>query len=562
MSGLAGPLLNGFLAMRNFLFVTSLFGVGLVAGCTSAADQIPDPPVLTITSPARSLIQNGTAKVTVTGTVAPNAAGTPVTKVSVNNIVANVAADGSFSIDIDVKPGAMLLHTEALDADGGKAQDTRSLEAGELRKPGQNIESAVTTALSKEAFQKISAAAGPLIKGLDLKPMLAPMQPMVHSGDESGPDCLYGQLFVDDVKMQNVIIHLAPVAGGLQFSAEIDGLDVPGHMKYAVACLGGTDNTDIKATKVVVSGTLQVTPDGMNGFATNLASPNVQLTGLDITSGGVPGAILSIIPLDSAIEYIMPKVAGLVMKPMMNQALGALAGPKTVNVLGKTLTVQVSPANIEFSANSALVTLDMQMLLGGAEHSNGYIFTDNGQPNMDPGTGMQLGIADDLANEMLSQFVAIGMLNLSLPESGGSFDGATMAATSPPMISANPADGKMRLVLPDMIATFTSSGTPIAKAAINATVDLQIQPANNGLGVAIQLGKPNIYVDVLPDIANESHYSNDELSNAVQIGLDNQIASITALLGGIPLPAMAGLQMKDLSVTGSDGYVMVKGALQ
>jgi len=544
--------------MRNFLFVTSL----LVAGCTSAADQIPDPPVLTITSPARSLIQNGTAKVTVTGTVAPNAAGTPVTKVSVNNIVANVAADGSFSIDIDVKPGAMLLHTEALDADGGKAQDTRSLEAGELRKPGQNIESAVTTALSKEAFQKISAAAGPLIKGLDLKPMLAPMQPMVHSGDESGPDCLYGQLFVDDVKMQNVIIHLAPVAGGLQFSAEIDGLDVPGHMKYAVACLGGTDNTDIKATKVVVSGTLQVTPDGMNGFATNLASPNVQLTGLDITSGGVPGAILSIIPLDSAIEYIMPKVAGLVMKPMMNQALGALAGPKTVNVLGKTLTVQVSPANIEFSANSALVTLDMQMLLGGAEHSNGYIFTDNGQPNMDPGTGMQLGIADDLANEMLSQFVAIGMLNLSLPESGGSFDGATMAATSPPMISANPADGKMRLVLPDMIATFTSSGTPIAKAAINATVDLQIQPANNGLGVAIQLGKPNIYVDVLPDIANESHYSNDELSNAVQIGLDNQIASITALLGGIPLPAMAGLQMKDLSVTGSDGYVMVKGALQ
>lgn len=67
---------------------------------------------------------------------------------------------------------------------------------------------------------------------------------------------------------------------------------------------------------------------------------------------------------------------------------------------------------------------------------------------------------------------------------------------------------------------------------------------------------------MLPDIANESHYSNDELSNAVQIGLDNQIASITALLGGIPLPAMAGLQMKDLSVTGSDGYVMVKGALQ
>jgi hypothetical protein len=543
--------------MRNLL-VASL----LLSACSSGADYIPDPPVLTITSPARSLIQNGAAKVTVTGNVVPNAAGTPVTKVSVNNIVANVNTDGTFSIDIDVKPGAMLLHTEALDADGGKAQDTRSVEAGELRKPGQNIESAVTTALSKEAFQKISAAAGPLIKGLDLKPMLAPMQPMVHSGDESGPDCLYGQLFVDDVKMQNVIISLVPVAGGLQFSAEIDGLDVPGHMKYAVACLGGTDNTEVKATKVVVSGILQVSPDGMNGFATNLASPNVQLTGLDITSGGVPGAILSIIPLDSAIEFIVPKVAGMFMKPMMNQALGALAGPKTVNVLGKTLTVQVKPADIEFTAASALVTLDMQMLIGGAENSKGYIFTDNGQPNMDPGTGMQLGIADDLANEMLSQFVAIGMLDISMPESGGSFDGAQMAMTSPPMISADPADGKMRLVLPDMGATFTAAGTPVAKAAINATIDLQIQPANGGFGVAIQLGTPTVYVDVLPDIANESHYTNDDLSTAIQLGLDNQVASVTALLGGIPLPAMAGLQMKDLSVTGTDGYVMVKGALQ
>ncbi|HET9993602.1 MAG TPA: hypothetical protein VFQ65_33925 [Kofleriaceae bacterium] len=544
--------------MRNLL-VASL----LLSACSSSGlGDVPDPPVLTITSPARSLIQSGTGKVTVTGSVAPNAAGTPVTKVSVNNIVANVNADGTFSIDIAVKPGAMLLHTEAFDADGGKAQDTRSVEAGELRKPGKNIESAVTTALSKEAFQKISAAAGPLIKGLDLKPMLAPMQPMVHSGDENGPDCLYGQLFVDDVKMQNVVISLAPVAGGLQFSAEIDGLDVPGHMKYAVACLGGTDNTEVKATKVVVSGILQVSPDGMNGFATNLANPNVQLTGLDITSGGVPGAILSIIPLDSAIEFIMPKVAGLVMKPMMNQALGALAGPKTVNVLGKSLTVQVKPADIEFSANSALVTLDMQMLIGGAENSKGYIFTDNGQPNMDPGTGMQLGIADDLANEMLSQFVAIGMLNLSMPAQGGTFDGTQMEMTSPPMISADPADGKMRLLLPDMTATFTNGGTPVAKAAINATIDLQIQPANGGFGVAIQLGTPTIFVDVLPDIANETRFTNQDLSTAVELCLNNQITSVTALLGGIPLPAMAGLQMKDLSVTGADGYVMVKGALQ
>lgn len=541
--------------MRNLLVAS------LLVACTNPAGQAPEPPLLTITSPARSLVQDHAGTVTVTGTVAPNLHGTPVTKVSVNGVVATVNADGSFSIDVQVKPGAMLLHTEALDADGGKAQDTRSVEAGELRAPGSNIENAVTTALSKEAFAKIAGAAGPLIKNLDVKPMLAPMQPMVHKGDEDGPDCLYGQLYIEDVKMQNVIIQLTPVNGGLKFQAEIDGLDVPGHMSYKVACLGGTDATDIKATKVIIGGTLNVSPDGKNGFNTDLANPTVNVTGLNISSGGVPGAILDILPLDSAIEFILPKVAGMVMKPMMNQALGALAGPKTLDVLGKSITVEVVPSDIAFTADSGLVTLDMKMAIGGAEQAK-FIFTDNGIPDMNPGTGMQLGIADDLANSMLSQFVAIGMLNLSLPEQGGTFDGASMAMTSPPMISADPADGKMRLVLPDMMATFTSGGTPVAKAAINATVDLQIQPANGGFGVGIVLGAPTINVDVLPDISNETHYTNEDLETSVKIGLDSQIASISALLGGIPLPAMAGIQMKDMSVTGADGYVMVKGALQ
>jgi Glucodextranase, domain B len=546
--------------MRNLLLATGL--TLLASACDSGPTALPDPPILKVTSPARSLVQNGAGKITVTGTVAPNIEGVPVSKVSVNNVVAVVQPDGSFSVEVQIQPGATLLHTEALDADGGKATDTRSVEAGELRAPGSNVENAITTALSKEAFAKIASAAGPLIKGMDLKPMIAPMQPMVHSGDENGPDCLYGQLFIDDVKMSNAIISLVPVDGGLQFSAEIDGLDVPGHMNYAVACLDGSNTTRVTATKVVVGGTLMVSPDGMNGFKTDLANPSVQLTGLDITASGVPGAILNIIPLDSAIQYILPKVAGMFMGPMMNQALGALAGPKQLDVLGKKLTVEVVPSDISFTSENGLVTLDMTMLIDGAQGSKGYIYTDNGMPNMNPGMGLQLGIADDLANEMLSEFVAIGMMNLSMPQAGGTFDTAKMEMTSPPMISADPADGKMRLILPDMMATFLLGSTPVAKAAINAKIDLQITPANSGFGIALQLGTPDINVDVLDDIANESRLTNDDLSTAVKLALDSQIASMSALLSGIPLPAMAGLQMKDLSVSSDEGYVMVQGALQ
>jgi hypothetical protein len=547
--------------MRTLFLATGL--TLLASACTDGPAPLKPPPVLKVTSPERSLIQDHAGQITVTGTVAPGVKGAPVTKVTVNDVAAVVGTDGTFSAVITVQPGATLIHTEADDANGGTATDTRSVEAGTLEAPGMTIPSAITAALSTNAFDKISAVAGPLIKNTDMAAMLAPMQPMIHSGDENGPDCLYGRLYVDNLTMTDAKIQLTPVDGGLSFYAELDGVDVPGHMTFAVACISGSDTADVSASKVAISGTLLVSPDGMNGFTTQLVNQNVQLEGLNISASGIPGAILDIIPLDSVIQYVAPKAAEMFMGPMMNKALGALGGPQKLNVLGKTIDVQVSPSAVTFTSTGGLVTLDTSMLIEGTENSKGFIYTDNGMPNMDPGQGMQLGLADDLANEMLSQLVATGMLNLSMPANAGTFDTTQVSMTSPPMISADPADGHMRLILPDMIATFMLKGQPVGKAAINARVDLEITPATgNDYAVAIKLGKPTIDVDVLDDIPNQTEFTNKDLSTAVEICLDSQIASISALLGSIPIPAMAGLQMKDLSITADDGYVMMKGTLQ
>lgn len=535
----------------------------LVTACTSAPAIIPDPPVLQVTSPERSLIQDHAGAITVTGTVVPNAKGAAISKVMVNDVAAVVGADGTFSAVVNVPAGATLIHTEATDTAGGKATDTRSVEAGELRAPGAEVENAITAALSKEAFAKIASIAGPMIKNTDMQPLLAPMQPMIHSGDPNGEDCLFGRLYIDNLTMTDAKIQLTPVDGGLSFYAEMDGLDVPGHMRYAVACISGQDTTDVSASKVAISGTLLISPDGMNGFTTQLVDQNVVLEGLNISAGGIPGAILDIIPLDSVIQYVAPKAAEMFMGPMMNKALGALGGPQKLDVLGKTIDVQVSPTDISFTSSGGLVTLNTKMLIEGTENSKGFIYTDNGMPTMDPGQGMQLGLADDLANEMLSQLVATGLLNLAMPASANTFDSTSIAMTSPPMISADPADGQMRLYLPDMMATFTLQGVPVGKAAINAKVDLKIVPASgNDYAVAIQLGKPTIEVDVLGDVANKTEFTNDDLSTAVKLSLDSQITTISALLGSIPLPQMAGLQMKDLSITAQSGYVMMKGTLQ
>jgi hypothetical protein len=370
------------------------------------------------------------------------------------------------------------------------------------------------------------------------------------------------QLFVDNVRFSDVKIGLTPIQGGLSFSAEIDQLDVPAHAAFSVLGFGDSASLGVTADKIVVAGTLQVTPAGMSGFRTKLVNPKVQLTNFVPHLGSIPDEIVKLLDLQSTIQTIIAKVAELLMGPLVNQALGALAGPQTLPVLGHQLTMQVSPSAVSFTPAGGLVEIDMKALLSGSESSPGFIFTANGSPAMDPTFGFQLGLADDLANELLAELAAVGALNLSVPQNVGVFDTVQIQMALPPMISADATDGQMRLMLGDMLATFVSRGAPVGKAAINAKVELKIAPGSGGSSVALQLGTPEIHVDTLDDIPNTTGLNGPDLANATAAGLGAQIDAISKLLVAIPVPAIAGLSFRNLSLGGDDGYVLVSGQLQ
>jgi hypothetical protein len=540
--------------MRN----TLVTGLAIIAACTGSPGGLKDPPVLTVSTPARSTVQSSAGMVSVSGMVTPNAQGTTVQKVMVNDVPATLNPDGSFSANIQIEQGATLIHTIATDAAGSTASDTRSIEAGALHAPGSMVPNAITADISAPAFGKIANFASSLIKQENFGKLLAPMQPMLNTGGS----CLGARGYIDNLTMTNAVITLVPVQGGLSFSAEIDGLDVTGHADFDVACISGSDTFEVTADKVVVSGTLDVQPNGMMGFNTTLQNPNVDLVNLNVSAGGLPGAILDLIDFNALASFAITKGAELFMGPMVNKALGALAGPQKLMLLGKTIDLQVAASAVSFTDASGLITLDTRFLIEGSENSAGFVYTDSGMPTMDPGTGLVLGLSNNLANEALQQLTALGMLNLAMPAPGGTFDTANLAPTSAPMISGDPADGKLKLVLPDMMATFTSRGQVVGKAALNASVELKVSPASNGYAVAIDLGTPVIYIDTLNDVANQTHLTNDDLSTAVKLSLESQIASISALLGSIPVPSVAGLQLHDLSMDSDSGYVMVKGTLQ
>jgi Glucodextranase, domain B len=535
-------------------------GLVFLATAVACGGQAPPPPVLTVTSPARGLVQSGAGRITVTGTAMPSASGDPVARLTVNGVPAALQPGGSFTTTIDAPNGAMLLETVAVTDKGGSVTDTRAIQSGQLRKVGTGIDRAITAALSADAFTRLSTVAGPLLKTMDLAAMLAPMQPMMIAGD----DLANVKLSVTALHFRDTRIALAPVNGGLSFTAAFDGLDVAANVAYSgVLVPDGSTDVAIHADQVTITGTLDVAPAGTTGFATQLIDSTVNTVGLKLSASGLAGQILDLLnsELGSTVQSMVSQSAELAMGPLVNQALGAFAGPQRIDVLGKKLDLQVSPSALTFTPSGALVALDLQALLEGSESSPGYIFTDNGAPAMDARRGFQLGLADDLVNELLAEVHALGLLDLDLHDDYGLFDGAQFHLAMPPMISANTRDGAMRLVIGDMKATFTHHGATVVKAAINAQVDLKIAPAANAQEVALQFGHVDLRVDVLDDAHNPAGASGDDLSGATALGVGIQLDSLSKLLITLPVPSVAGIQLEHLSIGADSGYVMMSGQI-
>lgn len=544
--------------MQHRLAALGLLLFSTIAGCEAGPAAVREPPRLTVTSPTRHTVQASSGQVVVTGTVAPSNSGEPIASVLVNDVAATIDASGAFSASVAVGDGATLIRTVARDAGGNTASDTRAVQAGAMRTTGSNIPRAVTAALSADAFAKLSAAAGPLLKSIDMKALLAPMQPMLGDAEN---DCNFAQLYVDDLKFSDIRLNLTPVDGGLTIRVEIDNLDVPMRARYRGVCLPVVNQTArVTATRVTIAGTLRVTPNGMAGFAAKLVNPDVVVTGFHLTASGVVDDILNLFDLENAIGGVIAIGAELALGPLFNQALGALSGPQQIDLLGAKLELQVAPAAVQFATDGALVALDMKAQIAGANPGPGFVYTENGTPTLSMSAGFQLGLADDLANAMLASIQGAGMLDLTMPVATNTFDSAVIKLTLPPTVSADLADGKLRLVLGDALATFMSRGEPVGRAAINARIDLAVRSVG-GTTVALDLGEPEIHINVVDDIANQTGLDGEDLAIAVGATLDAQLTTIRALLSVIPVPAIAGLQLRDLSIGADSGYVMVRANL-
>jgi Glucodextranase, domain B len=540
--------------------ISLVLGLSLLAtACSSESGALLDPPLLTVTSPQRATLREQAGLVQVTGQVAPNATTRErIAKVTVNDVQATVASDGSFSADVVLAAGATMLHTVAVDVAGGEATDTRTIHAGPTKSGADLIGNGVYVALSDEALGVLAATATDLIKTTDFATFLAPLNPVISAGADNGEDCLWGKVSVNDVDLTDPKLTLTPTASGLTFSAEVKNLDVPARARYKAACvIEGTTDIRMRATKVAVSGTLQVTPKaGGAGFNVKVVGPNVAVTGFDLTAGGLTGEVLEILDLDTTIANVVTVAVEHFMSPLMNQALGGLAGPKRLDLLGQSLELQVAANAVAFDVVSANVGLDTRMYLAG--HDARFVSTAEEPIRLSAGAGFAIGLADDAANQLLASVAASGLLGLSLPAVGGTFDSAAIAIEMPPMISTDPLTGKIHILAGDMTMTFKQGETEVGHVALNIATAISAEASGFG-GVKLIVDRPEVYADV---IDNATGYVDDDQEEMIKLVVDHQVELFSLLFGNIPLPAIAGVQMKDMKLEAGEGFIKISGKLK
>lgn len=548
----------------------TLFALIAVAACSDhpydpdgpAID--PNAPKIHITSPDRGSIAGDVHSITVTGTASDD---TGVASVTVNGAPATLAADGTWTATIPVVPGTNLIHAIATDAQSNTGKESRSVVAGPLSNLAMQVPNALTASLSAQTFDAIGRGAAGYIKTADLEAMIAPANPVIHAGDPNGPDCLYGQAHITSMTIGDAAVTLAPQTGGLYLDAELSNVQIGMHLQWAVSCLNGSRDITVGASHISVSGNIAIGLTASKDFDIQFDNPNVSLQGFDLQLGGVPGEIVDLLHIDTALGPVIGWATQKFVTPMINKSFAGLNTTKTITVLKSQVDINIKPEKLDFSSQGAIIELDTSIRARG--DSGKFVFVDNVVPAMDLSHGFSLAVADDAANQALASMWSakglddtIMLNNGSYGDIGKLYDEVSIATMAPPFVDASNPQKGLVLTIGDLMTSFKNGAQTTTEAAFNAQVDLKVTTGSDGT-LKFDVGQPTVYVDLLDEgVEGANQLSNAQFEAVTSFALARVISVGSASLGSIPLPAVGGVGVTDLAINPQTGYLVVAGDVQ
>lgn len=561
---------------RRFLALTSLSAALATGACKDRGleeEELPDDsnaPTLTIEAPLRGSIlaeTGGERSVTVSGEVSDPEGN--LEAVEVNGIAAELAGDGSFTASVPVESGITLLDTVVRDKAGNRATDTRSVLAGPFAPLDQPVEGAFGAWLSAAALDAVADTAAAFVNGQDLGALITPFNPVLTAGG----DCLGARVSVVDIGLTESRVSVVPRDGALGLVVEIDDLDVPLDVNFDVACVGGDVGANLSASRFTFEGALTAAvTDGRMTVA--LAESTSRFDGFELDVGFVPSQIVNLIAsdLDDTIAAQLTQQIDDLVVPQLDSVLAGLADGQSFELLGKQITVALSPRELSIEEGGARLALDASLTVGGADSGAlpGYLSSPGQMPVLDSADGFGLAIADDIANQALAQFTAAGGLDIVLDIGGGEygdvgelFDRIHISATLPPVVAIG-GDGLV-LSVGDLRCEFEKDepGGTVATTslAVSASASVNLVVTESG-AVRLAVSDPEVRAD-LDAASGANSLAEPEIELLGSFAGGRAVGAVGSLIGEVPIPSLLGLSVTDLAVDigGEAGYLVASGRL-
>lgn len=540
-------------------------------GLTDDPVRDGDPPVLTVTAPARGAILDRGSTVTVMGKATD--AGSGVKSVLVNDRPATVQADGRFEATVPAGPGITLVRTVAADAAGNTESDTRAVLGGTLVPLDTPVEHAITAQISTGAFRFVGAVAAETIDALDLNAAVTSANPVV----DVGVSCLNARVDVIDVKKGASEIDLTPVMGGLELWAGVSDVEVKLHVKYSALCSDGEGDITVRADRFHAAGTLSLGIIALTGaVSVDVSDTTASFEQFTIDQNLLPDDVVSLLrgPVGAALAGAVAHELETQVPDLLGTLFTNLAKADPFTIDGKTVHVGVWPKALSFTPDGGEVALDSNVYvenMGGT----GLVYLSNPRPA--PAFGgpaadgqFRVAIADDAANQLLASLWAAGIFDQSLrvgqgDASSGLFDRVELKLALPPVVSALPAGGGVRVTAGDVLCTFFRAGQVVTKLAVSADAVLSGElTAENRLHLVSK--SPSVWLDVLDDgVSGANPLAKGQIEQLGSFVGTNLVTVVGDYLAKVPIPTLSAGTIAGAAITTGDrdgGYVLVTGVLE
>jgi hypothetical protein len=300
-----------------------------------------------------------------------------------------------------------------------------------------------------------------------------------------------------------------------------------------------------------------------------MTGPGIEFEGFKFDVSGIPNSIVKMFVnvekevakgIYSAIKDMLPGMVGGFLAELDDQALA-------LKVLGVETDLRIKPTQLDFDDDGATIAAEIAVTFPQLAEAD-FVRTPADSPMsqlLDLQRGFRVGLADEVANQLLAGFWAARALDLDreIPEGDAAktFLGDEVARTSfqvllPPMVQMDPGRGVSRVTFGDVMVDVTdAAGGILYRFVVSGSLDLKVSVTAD-LRLSIETSSPDLWVSIL-ESNGPAALTEDQLTALAELSIRDLARLIDGSLGTLPIPAFADLSLVDPAILGARGYLLL-----